>query len=176
MAGAVRADTPTLYDIGIRVHVDGGVVLVEVDVFVRATQEEAWATMTDFDNATRFIHKLHESRVISRTSEKLVVLQKGTMGLGPFSVPLESVSEIQLKPYEKIQSRMTSGNMKKYVSDTTLVREAEGTRIAYSVESSPDVWIPPLIGRAMIDIETRSRFRQLLVEILRRKAESGFAR
>ena len=92
------------------------------------------------------------------------------MGFGPFSVPLESVSEIRLKPYEGIQARMLSGNMKKYDSDTTIRRESEGSRIAYHVESIPDVWIPPVIGPAMVEFETRVRFRQLVDEILRRKA------
>ena len=170
VVGAARADTSHESDIGVRVHVDGDFVTVDVEFFVHATPEEAWAVMTDFDNATRFIGKLQESRIVSRTPETLVVSQKGTMGLGPFSVPLESVSEIRLKPIEKIQSRMISGNMKKNDSETVFLREPEGTRVVYHVESIPDVWIPPLIGRAMIEFETRSRFRQLVEEILRRKA------
>ena len=170
-AGAGRADSPPQPGIDIRVQIDEGTVTVDVEFFVRATPEEAWVVMTDFDNAARFIHKLQESRVLSRSMESMVVSQKGTMGLGPFSVPLESVSEIRLKPHETIRSRMISGNMKKYDSDTALRREPEGTRVVYRVESIPDVWIPPLIGRAMIEFETRSRFRQLVEEILRRKAQ-----
>ena len=175
-AGASRADSPPEPGIDIRVQIDEGTVTVDVEFFVRATPEEAWVVMTDFDNAARFIHKLQESRILSRSPESMVVSQKGTMGLGPFSVPIESVSEIRLQPLEKIQSRMISGNMKKYDSDTALQREAEGTRVVYRVESIPDVWIPPLIGRAMIEYETRSRFRQLVEEILRRKANPGPAK
>ena len=160
-------------DLDIRVRIDGGSVIVNVDFYVRATPEEAWAVMTDFDNASRFVAKLHESRILSRTPEVLVVSQKGTMGFGPFSVPLESVSEIRLKPYATIQSRMLSGNMKKYDSDTTIRSETEGSRIVYRVESIPEVWIPPLIGPAMVEFETRSRFRQLVEEILRRKAAAA---
>ena len=165
-----HAESSPESEIGVRVNIDGRTVKVDVEFVARATPEEAWAVMTDFDNASRFIQKLHESRILSRTPEGLVVSQKGTMGFGPFSVPLESVSEIRLKPYEGIQTRMLSGNMKKYDSDTTIRREAEGSRIAYHVESIPDVWIPPVIGPAMVEFETRARFRQLVDEILRRKA------
>lgn len=172
-AGAQPLASP---DIGVRVRINGATVTVDVDFVVRATPEEAWAVMTDFDNATRFIEKLHESRIVSRAPEVLVVSQKGTMGFGPLSVPIESVSEIRLKPYERIEARMLSGSMKKYDSDTTLRREPEGTGVAYRVESIPDVWIPPVIGPAMIEFETRSRFRQLINEILRRKARPGAAR
>jgi len=173
LIGGAHAESAPEPEIGIRVHIEGGAVKVDVEFLVRATPEEAWAVMTDFDNASRFIAKLHESRVLSRTPDVLVVSQKGTMGFGPFTVPLESVSEIRLKPYEAIQSRMLSGNMKKYDSDTTIRREADGSRITYRVESIPDVWIPPLIGPAMVEFETRSRFRQLVEEILRRKAAAA---
>ena len=173
MVTGARADPLPEQEPDIRVRIDGSAVIVNVALFVRATPEEAWAVMTDFDNASRFIAKLHESRILSRTPDVLMVSQKGTMGFGPFTVPLESVSEIRLKPYEAIQSRMLSGNMKKYDSDTTIRREADGSRITYRVESTPDVWIPPLIGPAMVEFETRSRFRQLVEEILRRKAAAA---
>ena len=170
VACAARADAPQDQSIDVRVRIDGDVVVVDVDCFVRATREESWAVMTDFDNATKFITKLHESAVVSRTLDVLIVSQKGTMGFGPFSVPLDLVAEIRLTPVEKIQAHMIGGNMKKYEAVTTLFRDPEGTRVAYHVESIPDVWIPPLIGRAMVEYETRARFRQLLDEILRRKA------
>ncbi len=176
LSSGAQADSPVPPEINIRVDVAGESVIVDVEFFVRATAEEAWAVMVDFDNATRFIAKLHESRILKRTPDTLLVAQKGTMGLGPFSVPLDSVSEIRLRPFEKIQSRMISGNMKKYDSDAELHREPEGTRVKYRVESIPDVWIPPLIGPAMIELETRSRFRQLTEEILRRKARPEPAR
>jgi len=43
----------------------------------------------------------------------------------------------------------------------------------YHLESIPDVWLPPLIGRAIVEHETRARFRQLVEEILRRKASAA---
>ena len=173
LTSVVLAATPLLHDINVRVKVDGPVVLVDVDFFVPASQQEIWAVITDFDHASRFIDKLHESRVISRGPGSMVVAQKGTMGFGPFSMQLETVSEISLIPYEKIQSRLISGNMKRLDADTTLFVETGGTRFVYRVQSIPDIWIPPLIGPAMIELEARHRFRQLVDEILRRKAALG---
>lgn len=126
--------------------------------------------MTDYGHATQFISNLERSTVLSRTNEIVLVSQKGTMGWGPFSVTLESVTEIRLTPFEKMQSRMISGNMKKYNGVTRLIPEGTGTRILYHVVSVPAVWIPPLIGRVLVEHETRERFQQLLDEILRRKA------
>jgi len=108
--------------------------------------------------------------ILSRTDQILLVSQKGTMGFGPFSVPIETVTEVRLTPYEKMHGRMLSGNLKKNESTTRLIADADGTRVVYHLESIPDVWLPPLIGRALVELETRARFRQLVAEILRRKA------
>ncbi|MCJ7839098.1 MAG: SRPBCC family protein [Burkholderiales bacterium] len=137
---------------------------------VRVTPQEAWAVMTDYDHATDFISKLEKSVILTRTNNMLVVSQKGTMGFGPFSVPIETVSEVRLSPYQEIRGRMLSGNMKQSQSTTRLIADAGGTRVVYHLESIPEVWIPPLIGRALVEFETRARFRQLVGEILRRKA------
>ena len=150
----------------------GDEVFVDVSFHVRVTPQEAWAVMTDYDHATDFISKLEKSVILSRTDTMLLVSQKGTMGWGPLSVPLETVTEVRLTPYEKMQGRMVSGNMKKNESTTRLIADAGGTRVVYHLESIPDVWMPPLIGRALVEMETRARFRQLVDEILRRKALS----
>ncbi len=156
----------------VSVRMRGEEVLVDVNFHVRATPREAWAVMTDYDHATAFISKLEKSVILSRTDETLLVSQKGTMGWGPFSVPIETVTEVHLTPYAKMQARMVSGNMKKNQSTTRLIAEANGTRVVYHLESIPEVWIPPLIGRALVGFETRTHFGELVAEILRRKALS----
>jgi hypothetical protein len=143
-----------------------------VNFHVRVTPQEAWAVMTDYDHATHFISKLEKSVILSRTHELLLVSQKGTMGFGPLSVTFETVSEIRLTPFEQMQARLISGNMKKNDATTRLVADATGTLIVHHMESIPDVWMPPIIGRALVEFETRARFRQLAEEMLRRKALS----
>lgn len=169
-----HADQDKAIDVDVRIQ--GGEVIVDVNFHVRVTPQEAWAVMTDFDHATEFISKLEKSVILSRTGEMLVVSQKGTMGWGLFSVPIETVTEIRLTPYEKMQARMVSGNMKKNESTTRLIADASGTRVVYHLESIPDVWLPPIIGRVMVEFETRARFGQLVGEILRRKAAAGAKR
>ncbi len=156
--------------INVVVRMRHGEAFVDVDFHVRATPQEVWAVITDYDHATEFISKLEKSVILSRTQDTLLVSQKGTMGWGPFSVPIETVTEIHLTPYEKLQSHLVSGNMHKSDAVTRLIADASGTRVVYHLEAIPDVWMPPLIGRALVEYETRARFRQLVAEILRRKA------
>ena len=156
--------------IAVAVRIQGEEAIVDVNFHVRVTPQEAWAVMTDYDHATHFISKLEKSVILSRTDELLLVSQKGTMGIGPLSVTFETVSEIRLTPFEKMQARLVSGNMKKNDATTRLVADATGTLIVHHMESIPDVWMPPVIGRALVEFETRARFRQLVEEMLRRKA------
>lgn len=170
---AVQAHAHEDPPIDVAVRVQAGEVFVDVSFHVAATPQQAWAVITDYDHATAFISHLEKSEILSRTEDTLLVSQKGTMGWGPFSVPLETVTELHLKPFEKIRGHLVSGNMKKGESTTRFIADATGTRIVYHLESIPDVWLPPLIGRALVAHEARARFRQLVEEILRRKALAG---
>ena len=163
-------------EVNVHVRIVDEVVFVDVDCFVRATPEEAWLVLTDYDNATRFISKLERSVSTTTASGLVLVSQKGTMGFGPFSVPLETVMEMRLTPVEKIQARLISGTMKKYEAVTTLLRDPLGTRLTHRSEAIPDIWIPPVIGQAMVSYEAKERFGQLLAEILRRKGRPDATR
>ena len=167
-ATPARADADPAIRVAVRVQ--HGEAFVDVDFHVRATPQEVWAVITDYDHATEFISKLQKSVILSRTRDTLLVSQKGIMGWGPFSVPIETVTEIHLTPYEKLESHLVSGNMRKSEAVTRLIADASGTRVVYHLEAIPDVWMPPLIARALVEHETRARFRQLVEEILRRKA------
>jgi polyketide cyclase/dehydrase/lipid transport protein len=169
---AIHANADSDGAIDVAVRIQGDEAIVDVNFHVRVTPQEAWAVMTDYDHATHFISKLEKSVILSRTDDLLLVRQKGTMGFGPLSLTLETVSEIRLTPFEKMQARLISGNMKKNDATTRLVPDATGTRIVHHMESIPDVWMPPIIGRALVEFETRARFRQLAEEMLRRKALS----
>ena len=166
---AVHANADAGPPIDVAVRIRAPEVFVDVSFHVAVTPQQAWAVMTDYDHATAFISKLEKSEILSRTDDTLLVSQKGTMGWGPFSVPLETVTEYHLTPFEEIVGHLVGGNMKKGESATRFIADATGTRVVYHLESIPDVWLPPLIGRALVEHETRARFRQLVQEILRRK-------
>jgi hypothetical protein len=167
---AVQAHADSQSAIDVAVRVQDNEATVDVNAYVRVMPRDAWAVMTDFDHAAAFISKLEKSVILSRADTVLLVAQEGTVGYGLFSLNLATVSEIRLTPFTKMQARLISGNMKKNDATTWFIADAAGTRIVYHMESIPDAWIPPIIGRALIEFETRARFRQLVEEMLRRKA------
>lgn len=167
---AAHADSES----GLRIHVEvrGSEVTTDVEFFVGATLQETWAVLVDYDNAKSFISGLERSAVLARSADMLMVSQKGVVEYGPFSTTFETVAELRLVPHETISSRLVAGNMKKNQSITRLSAEAGGTRVVHHLESIPEIWIPPIIGRILIEHEVRSRFRQLIAEIRRRAAAS----
>ena len=156
-------------DVAVSVHFDGDIVVVDASFNVAVTPQEAWAVLTDFDHLAKFISNLQSSTVLSRTGDTLRVAQKGKASMGPLSFSFDQVREITLTPYEAIHSRMVSGSMKKFEGTTRLVPDASNTHVVYHSESIPNVWVPPILGRAFIERETRAQFLEFRSEMLRRK-------
>ena len=160
-------------DIEVKVQVSGGNVIVDLSLVVPATRQQVWAVLTDFDHMAGFISNLKESRVVSTLADTMKVFQRGSAKYGPISFAFESTREMKLDPFDKIQSHLISGNMRKMEGTTQLVDEGAQTRIIYHTDSIPGVWIPPIVGKVFIEHEIREQFQQIRDEIIRRKQVSG---
>lgn len=162
-------------DIEVKVRIDGENVLVDVSLPVPATQQEVWAVMTDFDHMAEFVSNVQSSRVLERSGNVLRIAQQGKAQRGPLSFAFDSVREIRLSPFDRIQSHLVSGRMRKLEGDTQLKGEGDATRVAYHGDSIPGVWIPPLVGKLFIENELREQFRDMRNEIGRRKLAARIA-
>lgn len=156
-------------DIEVKVQIDGEDVFVDVNFTVSAPAKLVWEVLTDFDHMSNFIVNLQTSKVIDKTDNGLHVFQKGIAKYGLISFPFESVREIHLFSFNKIQTHMMSGNIKKLEGVTQLITEGEQTRIIYHADTIPGVWIPPVVGKVFIEHETREQFQESRDEIMRRK-------
>lgn len=165
-AAAQAADS----DIAVRVEVDGEIVRVDVEATVAATPKEVWEVLTDFEHLPSFVSNITSSKVLSRNGNVVRVAQKGKTHFGPLAFEFQSERELTLVPYEKFDSLMLSGNMKRF-RGTTRLESAEGkTRIRYHSEAVPDTALPLGLGRSLIEAETREHYTEIRREVLRRKA------
>ncbi len=169
---AAFADTPQDEDIEVKVQINGDNVSVDLSLVVPATRQQVWTVLTDFEHMSSFVSNLKESKVIGTSGSALKIFQRGSANYGPIDFPFESTREIQLTPFDKIQSHMISGNVRRMDGTTQLVEEGAGTRIVYHMDSIPGYWLPPIAGRQFIEHETRAQFQELRDEILRRKSSS----
>lgn len=155
--------------IEIRVQNDGERIIVYVTFVVPVEPQQAWAVLTDFDNIPNFISSIQSSKVINLMGNNLHVSQRGITKFGLFTFSFDSVREISLSPFNKIQERMISGNMRKMEEMTVLMPEDNQTRITYHADIVPGLWILRFAGQFFIENEVREQFQQIKDEIIRRK-------
>jgi uncharacterized protein YndB with AHSA1/START domain len=156
-------------DPAVKVRKSGELVVIDVSMTVPASPQETWNVLTDYDHMAQFVPNLQASSIVARTDRALQVEQKGSISFGPFSIPFESVREIELKPFAEIRSHAISGSLGYSTAVTRLAPEDDGVRVSYHSESVPNVWVPPGVGPRAVAKQTRIQFEMLRNEILKRK-------
>lgn len=161
------ADGPE-QDIVVHAKKDGAEVVVDVDCPVRAPVQTVWDVLTDYDNMSRFISNLQYSGIQGRVDNVLRVRQMGKATRGPLSITFDNIREVELVPFTEVRSRLISGDLKASVFTTRIVDTSGVVHIVNSGRYTPKMWVPPLIGPALIEAETRKQFGEIRTEILRR--------
>jgi carbon monoxide dehydrogenase subunit G len=156
-------------DLDVSVEIVDGEIRADVSLFVRATRQRVWEVINDYERAPEFMRGLQESKVISRSADRLRVFQRDQFRFGPFTFPVETIKDVQLMEPFRTVSRLVSGSIKKYEAMTELVSEAGGTRILYRSVAVPGSVLAGFVGESSVKRETEERFRQLRGEILRRE-------
>lgn len=154
------------------VHVQkhGNSVVIDVDMPVAASPVTAWAVLTDYDHMATFLSNLTSSKIVERRGETLHVAQAGSTKVAFMTFSFAAVRAVELSPMHEIRSSLVSGDFKSYASTTRLVDLAQGVRIVHHGEYVPKAWLPPMVGVAVIESETRKQFEQFAAEMLRRQA------
>jgi hypothetical protein len=157
-------------DIEVHVKKDGPEVAVDVNCPVKASVAVTWEVLTDYDHMSEFLSNLQSSSVQARDGHTLQVYQKGKATRGLLSISFENLREVVLVPFHEIRSRLISGDMKASAFTTRVVDGGTLVHIINSGRYTPKIWVPPVIGPALIEAETRKHFGELRTEILRRSA------
>jgi hypothetical protein len=117
----------------------------------------------------RFVSNVLESRIVRRDGDRITVEQKSQLAFGPLHLDFTNLRDVELLPPHEIQSRVTEGDMSGSSFATTLAAKGTKTRIDNRGSFISNRWIPPLIGNAVLEAETRKQFQEFRIEILRRK-------
>jgi hypothetical protein len=161
-------------DIIVRVVKDSETIRVEVDCPVKAPRAVAWDVLTDYDHMAKYISNLEQSVIRMRMGNRMHVFQKGKASRGPLSMSFENVREIELVPQTEVRSKIISGDTMPASFVTRVEERNEQVHITHTGQYTPSVWVPPVIGPALIETETRKQYGEIRDEILRRA--SGAAR
>jgi hypothetical protein len=166
----VAASACGAQDIQVQVQRHDDAVIVDVDAHMPGALHDAWAVFTDYEHMASFITNLTASKVLSRKDDVLEVMQSGRTEVGFMSFGFEAVRAVELVPMREIRSRLVSGDFKAYVSTTSLAPAPGGTRVRHHGEYVPKSWLPPVIGPAVIERETRKQYLEFAAEIERRSS------
>ena len=162
-AGAAEAQ-----EISVRVERRGETVVVDVDARMPGPLRETWDVFTDYENMASFISNLTASKVLERADNRLQVMQAGRTKVAFVSFGFEAIRAVELTPLREIRSSLISGDFKAYGSVTSLVATPAGTEVRHHGEYVPKKWLPPLVGPAVIERETRKQYQEFAAEIERR--------
>jgi hypothetical protein len=155
-------------DITVKVRKDGETIHVSVDCPVKAPPAVAWDVMTDYENMAGFITNLTQSTVRMHMGNRMQVSQKGNASRGPLSISFENTREIQLVPKSEIRSKLIAGDTMP-AEFVTRIEERDGvTHVTHTGFYTPSMWVPPGIGPALIEAETRKQYGEIRAEILKR--------
>ena len=125
--------------------------------------------LTDFDRMPEFMPGLTSSRVVARHNNQYQIAQQGKVSFGPFSMPFESLRQIEVVDGRRILSRSLSGSARRMQS-VMQVRPLEGgSEIDYRIEIEPANWIPSTLGSNFLQHELAEQFNALSREMLRRQ-------
>ena len=173
LTAVAHAASPDSQGIAVAIHRDGEAYVVDVDLTVDATPQEAWNVLTDYDHMSKFVSNLTMSHIVRRASDGIEVAQTSRVKFGLFDFKFDNVREVDLVPLQEIRSTLVRGDMKMSAFTTRLTAEGNSTRITNHGRFIPDRWIPPLIGTIVLEAETRKQFAELRAEILRRKGSGN---
>ena len=156
-------------DIVVHVKRNGETIIVDVEMAVQASPRAAWDVLTDYDHMSQFVGNVQASRITDRKGNTLIVAQKSGTEFGLLKFSFDNVREVELVPHTEIRSKLISGDMKASAFTTRIMSDGGGgSRVLNHGEFVPTMWVPPVIGTAFLETQTRKQFHELRKEIIRR--------
>ena len=172
----LRTDAQDASDIVVHVKKDGATIIVDVEMMVHASPLATWDVLTDYDHMAQFVANVQSSKITDRKGNTLVVAQKSGTSFGLLKFSFDNVREVELVPHSEIRSNLISGDMKASAFTTRIMSNGGGvTRVVNHGEFVPTMWVPPVIGTAFLEAETRRQFHELRNEMMRRTMTSKAA-
>ena len=165
----LRADPHAASDIVVHVKKNGATIIVDVEMAVQAPPLTAWDVLTDYDHMAQFVTNVQASKITDRKGNTLVVAQRSGTAFGLLKFSFDNVREVELVPHSEVRSKLISGDMKASAFTTRIVSDAGGgARVFNHGEFVPTMWVPPVVGTAFLEAETRRQFHELRNEMMRR--------
>lgn len=145
---------------------------VQAAGIARATLQQAWNVLTDYERLDEFVPDLVSSKILSRDTNEAIIEQKSQTAVLFLVHTVRMVVRIEEQPYSMLNVERLSGDMRHYRARWELEPVAQpgddGTRIALLGAMEPDFPLPPIVGDALIQANVKSMVEAVIREIERR--------
>jgi ribosome-associated toxin RatA of RatAB toxin-antitoxin module len=140
--------------------------------FVRATQQQAWQVLTDYERLHEFVPDLRSSALLSRDGHEVVVEQRSQSGFLFLSQTIHMIVRVKEQPYSVIDVALISGDMRDYSAHWELLPSAQngidGTHVTFEGMMEPAFFVPPVIGKSIVQVNVKRMVEAVVSEIEKR--------
>lgn len=143
--------------------------------FARASPEQAWTVLTDYEALPRFVPGLVRSHVARHDARGVVLEQESRAGFLFFTHSVHLTLRLDEHPPRTIDTMLLHGDLRHFDAHWELEEATErgvhGTRIRYHGTLMPPFPLPPLLGDAVVHASVRRTVAATIAEIERRLRE-----
>jgi ribosome-associated toxin RatA of RatAB toxin-antitoxin module len=130
---------------------------------VAAAPAVVWRILTDYSRLADFVPDLKSARVVSRTGDKVIIDQQGSVRLLFFSQPIRLRVEAHEQAPNRIDVSLVDGDMKVYRCAWELTAGAAGgTTVKYTATIEPKFYVPGLVGASLVRRDIASMMAAVL--------------
>lgn len=138
---------------------------------VRATPQQAWVVLTDYDRLPEFIPDLLTVKVLSRNGNTVRIEQRSSAGFLFVWHTIRMELHIEETHWKSIHVALVEGDMHRYDTHWTIEPlDQSTTRITFSGVMEPRFPVPPLVGSAIVEANLKRTVEAVVAEIERRTA------
>lgn len=131
----------------------------------------AWATLTDYENISRFVRSVKTSHVEQRAPGRILLRQEAVGGMFIFHRRVKVLLEITEEPGRSIKFRDISlVDFEHHVGQWRIASEGAGVRVRYELAAEPRSGLPKSLCRGMLRRMARSLLEEVRDEMLRRSS------
>lgn len=144
---------------------------VRASVHAPAAAQDCYSVLADFGHLAEFVPRLRSSQVVSAPGEPILLHQVGEARVGPFRRTVDVILLVKEHPPTRLEFVRVAGNLREMTGEWRVVAHVDGCRIEYQADIEPAFWVPPLLGRRLMQGQVEEQLRALAGEIERRAHE-----
>lgn len=128
-------------------YLDNDVIGISSGIFINASREEVWKTLTDYDNLSKTLPKVVASRLIEQKNGEIIIDQTGRTGILIFEKIVNFRLKINEEYLQRISFEQISGDFHVYHGEWLLEThyQQQGTFLYYNAEIKPLFFAPPIL-------------------------------